>query len=101
MEREDCDCGICNYCNGAALRQAKSAVQPLVSGLPVPVGCVTDLEWLRSTVEKLWDWLDDISTLDDACKADDAAFRKMAYRIAEKRHGVVESDGLNLFIRNR
>jgi hypothetical protein len=46
--------------------------------------------------ERLWKMLDDISTLDDACGDDDAAFRKRAYAIAERRHGELLSDGYTL-----
>lgn len=45
---------------------------------------------------KLWGWLDDIDTLDDACKSDDAAFRKQVYAIQQKRHALLLSDGYTL-----
>lgn len=51
---------------------------------------------LRAAAEDLWKLLDDISTLDDACREDDASFRKTAYEIAEKRNEYFGSDGYNL-----
>lgn len=42
----------------------------------------------KSRSEKLWDLLDDISTLDDICKSNDVDFRKKTYNITEKRHNV-------------
>jgi hypothetical protein len=42
--------------------------------------------------EYLWQLLDDISTLDDMCKGDDAAFRKNVRRIIEKRTNVGYSE---------
>lgn len=41
---------------------------------------------------KLWQLLDDISTLDDACKENDASFRKQAMKCAEKRNSFLHSD---------
>ena len=47
--------------------------------------------------KKLWGLLDDISTLDDACKSDDSAFRRAAYKVAEKRNDYMHSpDGFTL-----
>lgn len=53
-------------------------------------------EKYKQTAEQLWDLLDEISTFDDACKSDDAAFRKMIYQVAERRHEIIKSDGYNL-----
>lgn len=46
----------------------------------------------------LWQLLDDISTLDDACKERDAEFRRRAYQIAERRteRGIASEDGQTL-----
>lgn len=41
----------------------------------------------------LWDLLDDIDTLDDACKDDDAEFRSRARAVQRKRFIISESDG--------
>jgi hypothetical protein len=47
--------------------------------------------------EYLWQLLDDVSTMDDACKGDDAAFRRNVRRIIEKRSYVaVSEDGQTL-----
>jgi hypothetical protein len=40
--------------------------------------------------DALWTLLDDIDTLDDACKGDDAAFRKRCYELQQRRHGIVD-----------
>jgi hypothetical protein len=44
----------------------------------------------------LWDLLDAIDTLDDACKDNDVAFRKMVYKRQQRRHEVATTDGYNL-----
>lgn len=44
----------------------------------------------------LWQLLDDIDTLDDACKSNDEAFRKLTYKTQQKRHKYLVSDGYNL-----
>jgi hypothetical protein len=41
----------------------------------------------------LWDLLDDIDTLDDACKDDDVLFRKSARDVHKRRYEVSDSDG--------
>lgn len=41
-----------------------------------------DYEW---AARALWQILDDISTLNDACRDNDAAFRKRAYKLTERR----------------
>ena len=41
----------------------------------------------------LWALLDDIDTLDDACKEHDKAFRKRAYKIQRRRYEISSSDG--------
>jgi hypothetical protein len=39
----------------------------------------------KGAAEALWQLLDDISTLDDACKSNDAVFRKAVRTVAERR----------------
>lgn len=53
------------------------------------------IEALERVALFLWDRLDDIDTLDDACKGDDTAFRKEAYRLQRRRFevGSVSADG--------
>tara|TARA_R110002012_G_C11677298_1_gene614039 strand:- start:9773 stop:9973 length:201 start_codon:yes stop_codon:yes gene_type:complete len=41
----------------------------------------------------LWDLLDDIDTLDDACKSDDLAFRNRARGKQRRRYEISDSDG--------
>ena len=48
-------------------------------------------------IKFLWNLLDNIDTLDDACKEDDVAFRKMAYREQRKRFQTgITTDGYTL-----
>jgi len=45
----------------------------------------------------LWSLLDDIDTLDDACKSNDVAFRQQALRICQRRdEHYVSLDGMTL-----
>jgi len=54
-------------------------------------------DYWREVCEHLWGLLDDVSTMDDACKSDDKAFRKRAYQIAERRNEYLQSpDGRGL-----
>jgi len=41
----------------------------------------------------LWDLLDDIDTLDDACKDDDAMFRRSVRKLHKRRWEISTSDG--------
>ena len=41
----------------------------------------------------LWDLLDNIDTLDDACKDDDAAFRNLTREQQQRRFEISTSDG--------
>ena len=43
----------------------------------------------------LWKLLDDIDTLDDACKSDDLAFRNHAYAIQRKRFDIVSGEKID------
>jgi len=47
---------------------------------------------MTDKARKLWALLDDIDTLDDACREDDAAFRKRCYAIQRKRFGIMSGD---------
>lgn len=51
----------------------------------------------QAAAHKLWKILDDVSTLDDACKNDDAAFRSRVRAHVERRSEVFGSDGYRLF----
>ncbi len=52
------------------------------------VESVTTIDWRRTAYE-LWRLLDDIDTLDDACRENDAAFRKLTYAKQRKRFGII------------
>jgi hypothetical protein len=59
---------------------------------------VKDVTKLQSMVLDLWTLLDDIDTLDDMCKNNNEAFRKLTRDLQQKRHKVLTSDGYNLLI---
>lgn len=44
----------------------------------------------------LFNLLDDIDTLDDACKGDNKAFRERVYEIQQKRFEVADTNGYEL-----
>lgn len=44
----------------------------------------------------LFDRLDDIDTLDDACKGDDALFRAEVRKVQRRRFEVADTDGYNV-----
>lgn len=46
--------------------------------------------------EFLFGLLDDIDTLDDACKNDDKAFREKVYKIQQRRYEVASTDGYEI-----
>ena len=62
------------------------------------LGDAKDVNTLKYIAHELWQLLDDISTLDDACRSDDKAFRKQAYSKCEKRNGYLVSDGYDLYL---
>jgi hypothetical protein len=49
-------------------------------------------DW-ESHTRFLWDLLDNIDTLDDACKDDDLAFRNLARTQQHRRYEISDSDG--------
>lgn len=48
------------------------------------------------TAAQLWQLLDDIDTLDDACKGNTEAYRNGVRQFVKKRHALLESDGYTL-----
>lgn len=46
----------------------------------------------------LWQLMDDIDTMDDACRNDDAAFRRIVREKIAKRHQVMKSDGYRVVL---
>lgn len=52
---------------------------------------VKALEKKKDEVQTLWMLLDDIDTLDDAARENDAAFRKNCYEIQQKRWLIADS----------
>jgi len=58
-------------------------------------------EWKKIAI-KLWEILDDISTVDDWAKSNDSAYRKAAGKLAEKRSIYLYSpDGYKLEVSER
>jgi len=53
------------------------------------------LEACQRTIYLLWKLLDDIDTLDDACKGDDSAFRKQVYNIQQMRWQFISEKGID------
>lgn len=53
----------------------------------------------RQRAMRLWDILDDIDTLDDACREHDAAFRKRVREHVHRRFEHFKSDGHTLYPR--
>lgn len=46
-----------------------------------------DVNELKAIAEGLWKLLDDIDTLDDACRSNDESFRNLTRDVQRKRHG--------------
>ena len=57
-----------------------------------------DVKKLQGMVGTLWKYLDDIDTLDDACRSNDESFRNSTRKIQLKRHKVLTSDGYYLYV---
>ena len=51
--------------------------------------------------EALWQLLDNIDTLDDSCRDNDAAFRRSAVRLSKMRFEMADSDGYSLTWNNK
>lgn len=47
---------------------------------------------MMNKIQELWKLLDDIDTLDDACKDNDVEFRKKCYQIQQKRWQIYNPD---------
>lgn len=51
----------------------------------------------KRAAEALWKLLDDISTLDDACRGNETVFARLALQVVEQRHEWAKSyDGQTL-----
>ena len=59
---------------------------------------IHDVTKLQGMVTDLWTLLDHIDTLDDACKSNDEAFRRLTYETQQKRHETLTSDGYHLYL---
>lgn len=70
-------------------------VQPVVMGPHIKD--VTDPNELRVVCIELWKLLDNIDTLDDACKDDNARFRDLVRDQQQKRFKYIVSDGHELY----
>ncbi len=57
-----------------------------------------DVTKLQGMVTDLWCLLDDIDTLDDACKSNNEAFRYLVRDVQKRRHEILTSDGYNLLL---
>ena len=59
---------------------------------------INDPSVLRCMVVSLWQLLDNIDTLDDACRDSDESFRALARNCQKERHQILTSDGYELFL---
>lgn len=59
---------------------------------------IKGVERLQKMVSDLWGLLDDIDTLDDACRSDDKAFRDSTRKVQQRRHKILTSDGYKLYL---
>ncbi len=57
-----------------------------------------DVTKLQGMVTDLWCLLDDIDTLDDACKSNNEAFRHLVRDVQKRRHEILTTDGYNLLL---
>jgi hypothetical protein len=70
-----------------------------MSNFGTPIEEVADIEWLRDTVEQLYNVLDDISTYGDMCKSNDKSFRKLTEKKVLDLCKRIDCDGYSLFKR--
>lgn len=52
----------------------------------------------QEAARKLWMLLDDIDTLDDACRANDAAFRSHAREVQRKRFEILSGEQMDALL---
>jgi hypothetical protein len=52
----------------------------------------------KDAARQLWMLLDDIDTLDDACRADDAAFRKHTRDVQRKRFAILSGEQMDVLL---
>lgn len=66
--------------------------EEIIDGGAVDVAMKSMKHW-RNVAMDLWRVLDNIDTLDDACKDNDSTFRKNAITQVKKRHGILLLEG--------
>lgn len=66
--------------------------EEIIDGGAVDVAMKSMSHW-RNVAFDLWRVLDNIDTLDDACKDNDAEFRKQTIIQVKKRHGLLLLEG--------
>ena len=69
---------------------------------PQPLGCriseCTDIEFLQTTIEKLWQIIDDIDTISDMVKGNNTAYRDLVEKVQRRRWETnILCDGYNLY----
>jgi hypothetical protein len=69
-------------------------------GIPAPATATTAGEW-EAVARYLWALLDNIDTLDDACRGDDLAFRNHTRREQKRRWEISSSDGYTIMFSAR
>ena len=83
---------------GLAARQAQQPhPEPVDYGIPLE--SYGDIEHLRRIVEALYIILDDIDTMDDAAKENEAFYRRAVSRLHQKKATYICSDGYKLFVK--
>ena len=65
-----------------------------------PLKDVKDVDWLRETVDQLYQIADDISTYGDMCKDNDRQFRNLTEKRVTALCERIECDGYSLFKRD-
>ena len=66
--------------------------EEITDGGAVDVAMKSMIHW-RNVAMDLWRVLDNIDTLDDACKENDVFFRKNTIEQVKKRHGILLLEG--------
>lgn len=59
---------------------------------------IKDVKLLRAMVADLWQLLDNIDTLDDACRDSNGTFRDLTRKVQKERHVILTSDGYELYL---
>ena len=94
-QRKDAEAREQRELTGRAIEQQGAFTRRIESLAQEKAALIAENDGLRKNAVNLWMLLDDIDTLDDACKGNDAMFRKKCYEIQRKRFSIISGAAID------